>query len=49
MFIRDSNMNMIELHRKDYTTEKQFYTILWKIKYDISFPKNSFTIAGFKK
>lgn len=50
MFIRDSNMKMIKLNINSYTTEKQFYVALWKIKYNIYFSeKKSFNISAIIK
>lgn len=50
MFIRNSNMKMVKLNINNYTTEKQFYKALWKLKYNISFSKkNSFNVSSFIK
>ena len=50
MFIRNLKMNMVKININDYTTEKQFYCTLWKIKYNIFISKkDSFSISSFIK
>lgn len=51
MFIRNYKNKLVQFHIHDYATEKQLYTALWKIKYNIAFAKkrDSFNISLYVK
>tara|TARA_B100000902_G_C26895484_1_gene709522 strand:+ start:391 stop:582 length:192 start_codon:yes stop_codon:yes gene_type:complete len=40
MWVRDNKHNLIKIDINNYTSDKQFYTDLIKIKYNVKFPKN---------
>lgn len=40
MFVRNYMNTIVEINRNEYTSEKQFYIALWKIKYNINIAKN---------
>lgn len=44
MFIRNSKNEIIEIRSEEFLTERDFYTKLWKVRYNINInpQKNSF-------
>tara|TARA_B100000795_G_scaffold118869_1_gene88444 strand:- start:880 stop:1056 length:177 start_codon:yes stop_codon:yes gene_type:complete len=38
--IRNKNGELVKINRETFSTDKEFYVKLWKIKYNISINKN---------
>ena len=41
MFVCNYINQIVKINRNDYSSEKQFYIALWKIKYNINIAKNT--------